>query len=367
MPSIYDYMLQDPTQERMNAAADLLAGRRARATLGVMTGDPVLGRYGTSELERTQRQAELLAGAAAKRRQPGLMSLGNGMLYNPRTGETITSPEYQASQAEQRQHELNKARVSAEVNRDLFMQRQEYQDRLRQEGENRALVRTLEQEERRRQAQLAQEKRGVERAIAQEERAEERVLEREARTAVRMPESTHVKVADYAAQAGAADTLTGEFDALKKAGEDISEPVQDIPAAVSRRMGATGAAQLMERITKPENVRNFRAKLATFVDAYRHARFGSQLTGPEIQEFLRSNPLAYGLSDSEVRARINIIRDWYKGQEEALRAERVAPGREQMTVTAGPEGASVTERIERPEGVTDEEWSLYLQAQQGVP
>lgn len=305
MANIYDYMLGDPDAERMQAAAKLLRGNQARAELAMATGDPVLGRMGQNLMRQTGQSAQGLSRARA--RSQAITPLGGGMYAQG--GEINELPGYQESQERAYQRQLGLARARSAAAEEAWMRR----------------------------------------AAAQREETQRR----EEYKSARMPETTFKEYAKVEAEATTGDKLLADLAKIDKEGkgESAATVPEDAAAATMRRVGLTGPATLYEQATQSQEVQDFRATLANWVDAYRHARFGSQLTGNEIQEFARTNPLAYGLSNRDMQARIAMIRDWYRNKGSSLAGGRLTPAGKETRTTAieTPEGAAVEEvKTEQP-------------------
>ena len=120
MPISYDMLFGAPTEEeKARAMVNQLRRREAFATLGAMSGDPVLGEWGRGEMGNLREQA----GALRKARQeatkaercrpsgtPGFMMCGNEVV--PMEGYAA---QREAEAAAKRKHELNKMRLGAEL------------------------------------------------------------------------------------------------------------------------------------------------------------------------------------------------------------------------------------------------------------
>lgn len=71
MADIYDLLLGNPDPQRMQSMADALRGRRAKAELAMLTGDPVLSPYGANQLQNIRQEAMGLAKTRAAMSKKG--------------------------------------------------------------------------------------------------------------------------------------------------------------------------------------------------------------------------------------------------------------------------------------------------------
>ena len=118
MPISYDMLFGGPTEEeRSRARVNQLRRREAFATLGALSGDPVLGEWGRGEMGNVREQAQALRKARQEAMRPRPTGTP-GWMYSQNQG-AYQLPGYaeqqEAQAAAKREHELNKMRLEAEL------------------------------------------------------------------------------------------------------------------------------------------------------------------------------------------------------------------------------------------------------------
>lgn len=239
--------------------------------LYMATGDPALTRI--AQARKTLQRGDQW------------ISLGNGVLYNTRTGESRLDPKYAEQEQAQRAHERDLKGLAFDARKEL------------------------EQEKTRRKAQKAQT----------------------------MPEATHRKVAEKQAETRLGKDLLRDYDTAIASGEQVVEPIAGLVPGALREKGFQGTANVYEQVTDTPAAINLRSRIEGLVGPYRKFIMGTAQTGTEAANWDKANPLATGISQEESRARVQRMVTWYETTGESLAAGRKAPG-----MAAAPQPAPST-------------------------
>ncbi len=311
MATPYDMLFGAPTdEERMRATANRLRRREAFATLGAMSGDPVLGEWGRGEMGNLREQAQALR----KARQDATRLRPSGVPgYMMRGTKMVPMEDY---------WERREAEAEAKHARDL---------ELAQVRADTALTRTMEREKRRR-----------------EEKA--RIV----------PEATWRQVSDPINWTQTLQSLVP----LVEGSEDISQPNKDVMAQWGRDLGAAGLVNLVEPLYRGAEGRDLRSTIQQVLTRLRAGEFGAALTRFETAEFGKEDPLAAGIEKGDLVNRLKRTVDFLKGQARTKISGREAPGGqdigwlyenpwEQEAGVSTPEGTVTESKTTIPKG-----WSV---------
>ncbi len=301
MADMYEILLGGaPTeQQQMQAMADRLRRREAMGTLGMLSGDPVLGPYGQGELGRVREDV----GRLRKARQAATQIRPSGNpRYYMRGNELVMMPGQLEYEEMQRTHALEKARIAAEG-----------------------------------------------------------MAARQAATAARkrqyIPESSWGGKSGIAAGLSQIDALASLVKPISEA-EDIAQPTADVMQGWLTDVGLGGVTRLTEPMYKSLDSRQLRSSLENAITALRNSMFGAALTKYEAGRFESVSPLAPGLKKEEMVKRTQNLVDYLTSQAQYKTQGRLSPAGQEMPefVTqgfsweemTGPEGTAVA--AETPEG-----------------
>ncbi len=124
MATLYDMLFGAPTdKERMRATADRLRRREAFATLGAMSGDPVLGEWGRGEMGNLREQAQALRKARQDATKAEQCRPSGNPAYMLCGGQPVPMPGYEDLQ--RRQAEEKHARRLEEIRLDAELEGEE--------------------------------------------------------------------------------------------------------------------------------------------------------------------------------------------------------------------------------------------------
>ena len=241
---------------KMQALTEQLRRREALATIGQLSGDPVLGQFGQGEMKRISGRRKSMQEAleAAQKRKDARPSGMPG--YVLREGQVEPVPEYlnwQAGQkAADRKTRLQIARERGQGGGGDWYARDAH----------------------RRQFMNPTEWNKVSESLGW--------IEQLGRT---IPEV-----------AGAKD-------------EDIAWPTADIGAEMASNMGLSGVARAIEPIYRSDDARSTRTKIKKIINSVRASEFGAALTAMEKPEFAAVDPLAPGLSKDAMLRRLKDLVD----------------------------------------------------------
>lgn len=361
MASPYDTAMANPMDAaKMQAAADMLRRRETLATVGQISGDPVLGQFGAGEMGRVTGRRKSLREAlsAAKKRQdckpsgmPGQVICGGQLQEVPGYAQRVAS-----EKEKDRAASMARAKVSGGNALSNWLARKQYGDQVVPEASWRGPS-------------------GIAQGIAQIENLKN------------VWEST----ADI---------------------PDVMKPGLDIAQETLGNIGLGSVGRWGEETfdMRSEDARGARAQAAITLDRIRNSIFGSALTSYEISEGAKSNPLASGISTPEMQNRMVKLMQYLAGSAGTMMAGRrppgpegswqqpdwmdpgyqwtlpvsggeqapqMTPGQVPQTPGAGPGQTITPEQVgpgpvapsqrtpqtmpQRPPKVTDEEWRQYLQ------
>lgn len=354
MPNPYDTAMGAPMDAaKMKAAADMLRRQETFATIGQLSGDPVLGQFGSGVMERTTGKRKSLRKAmeSARKRKDCKPSGMPGQIICD--GKLQEVPGHFERVAKQKRLD-NEAKMA----------------RARVMGGN-----------------------SLQNAIAR--RADRRQY---------MQPSEWGKVSDSLSQIEALGRTIPEVASMEEG--DITWPKADIAADWASSAGLGGVVRAIEPVYRTDSARSTRTKIKKVINAIRHSEFGAALTAMEKPEFAAVDPLASGLTKDAMLQRLmdlvegvtrtarikignrlgpggEVMPEWlaegYQWQQAggAPPAPQVTPGQMPQVPEAGagrtitpdqmaPGPAAPPQRTpqtmpQRPEGITDEEWQQYLQ------
>lgn len=241
---------------KMQALTDQLRRRETLATIGQLSGDPVLGQFGQGEMKRISGRRKSMQEAleAAQKRKDARPSGMPG--YVLREGQVEPVPEYlnwQAGQkAADRKTRLQIARERGQGGGGDWYSKQDY----------------------RRQFMTPTEWNKVSESLGW--------IEQLGRT---IPE------------------VAGSGE------EDIAQPYKDISAEMASNMGLSGVARAIEPVYRSDDARSTRTKIKKIINSVRASEFGAALTAMEKPEFAAVDPLAPGLSKDAMLRRLKDLVD----------------------------------------------------------